>query len=246
MWSVRANRHVKRVYSQVWNTNALLVSFDGCGLYRDWRHNPEWKTKSAWYHVDQNPRMKPNRCCVQGSVSLTDQNESTGGMIVFPGTHDRFSQMLDLARRPTDFITVPASHPILDRGQAIGRLVQCRAGDLVLWDSRLVHCNNPAFVTEELPRDAPVDLLRIVAYVSMSPASFVYGQTLDQFRKKRKELFRENCTLNHWSTELVEASKSMFVSHRVRPLLSSRFKSRFTQGVTVEAGRPPTCAAHRQ
>jgi hypothetical protein len=76
-----------------------------------------------------------------------------------------------------------------------------------VWDSRLVHCNAPASVTQELPKNEPIDLLRIVAYVSMSPTTFVQGQTLDQFRKKRKQAVQNNCTLSHWSTEIVEASK---------------------------------------
>jgi hypothetical protein len=207
MWNIRSNRNVKRVYSQIWNTNQLLVSFDGCGIYRDWRYDSEWKTKSGWYHVDQNPVMKPNRCCVQGFVSLTNQNQTTGGLIVFPQTHLRFAQLNGLGRRPSDFIMIPSTHPIFDRGQSIGKLVQCQSGDLVLWDSRVVHCNSPAFVIEEQDKNQPIDLLRIVAYVSMSPTTFIHGQTVEEFRKKRKLLAQNNCTLSHWSTELVEARK---------------------------------------
>ena len=37
----------------------------------------------------------------------------------------------------------------------------------------------------------------------MSPTIFIRGQTLDEFRKKRKLLAQNNCTLTHWSTELI-------------------------------------------
>ena len=207
MWSVRANRQIKRIYSRAWNSNQLLVSFDGCGIYRDWRYDRQWKTKGAWYHVDQNPVIKPDRCCVQGFLSLTDQNETTGGLIVLPGTHLRFAELSDLGRRRRDFIMIPKTHPILNNAPAIAKLVRCQAGDFVLWDSRLVHCNAPASVTQERPAEEPIELLRIVAYVSMSPANFVQGETIDQFRKKRKQAVRNNCTLSHWSTEIAEASK---------------------------------------
>jgi len=53
-----------------------------------------------------------------------------------------------------------------------------------------------------------VELLRIVAYVSMSPTIFIRGQTVDEFRKKRKLLAQNNCTLTHWSTELTESKTS--------------------------------------
>jgi hypothetical protein len=102
---------------------------------------------------------------------------------------------------------IPKTHPIFNQGRAIGKLVQCQSGDLVLWDSRLVHCNSPSIVPEERDPNQPVDLLRIVAYVSMSPTTFIRGQTVDQFRKKRKLYAQNNCTLSHWSTELSEASK---------------------------------------
>ena len=208
MWKIRANRNIKRIYAQIWNNNALLVSFDGCGVFRDWRYERQWKTKAGWYHVDQNPRMKPDRCCVQGFVSLTDQNETTGGLIVFPQTHLRFAQLEELGgRRPRDFVMIPDTHPILDRGQAIGKLIQCQAGDFVVWDSRLVHCNTPSIVRVERDPRQPVDFLRIVAYVSMSPTTFIRGQTVDHFRKQRKLYAQNNCTLSHWSTELNEAGK---------------------------------------
>lgn len=208
MWNIRANRNIKRIYAQIWNSNALLVSFDGCGVFRDWRYEQQWKTKAGWYHVDQNPQMKPDRCCVQGFVSLTDQNETTGGLIVFPRTHQRFVQLQALGRRPRDFIMIPETHPILDRGQAIGKLIQCQAGDFVVWDSRLVHCNSPSIIPTEHDPQKPVELLRIVAYVSMSPTTFIRGQTVDHFRKQRKLYAQNNCTLSHWSTELNEASKT--------------------------------------
>ncbi|CAF1076364.1 unnamed protein product [Rotaria sordida] len=208
MWNIRSNRNIKRVYSQIWNTNELLVSFDGCGVFRDWRYDSKWKTKSGWYHVDQNPVLKPNRCCIQGFVSLTDQNEKTGGLIVVPYSHLRFAQLTQLGHRLKDFIMIPRDHPILDRGRAIGKFIQCQAGDLVLWDSRLIHCNSPAFSIEERHENEPIDLLRIVAYVCMIPTAFVQGYTIDKFRKERKLLVENNCTLTHWSTELVQTRSS--------------------------------------
>jgi hypothetical protein len=36
---------------------------------------------------------------------------------------------------------------------------------------------------------------------------FVHEQTLDEFREKRKQMVENNCTLTHWSTELVLQSK---------------------------------------
>ena len=149
MWNIRSNRNIKHVYSRVWNTNELLVSFEGCGIFRNWYYDPSWKTTTGWYHVDQNPITRPDRCGIQGFMSLTNQNDKTGGLIVFPYTHLRFNELINIVRREKDFIPIPNDHSIIDRGRAIGKFIQCQAGDLVVWDSRLVHCNSPGFIYDE-------------------------------------------------------------------------------------------------
>ncbi|CAF1469233.1 unnamed protein product [Adineta ricciae] len=202
MWNIRSNRQIKRIYEQLWNRSDLLVSFEGCGIFRDWSFNETWKTEDGWNHVDQNPNSKPDRCCVQGFVSLTDQNESTGGLVVYPESHSRFSELRGLGKGSRDFVFVPATHPIFDGGRAIGKLVHCNAGDLVVWDSRTIHCNSPATVPKQ--NHGKVDLLRIVAYVSMSPINLVSKQyTLDEFRFEREQMVQNNRTLTHWSTEII-------------------------------------------
>lgn len=64
LWNVRSNPRIKQVFTQIWNDPQLLVSFDGCGIFRDWRYDPTWKTQGGWNHVDQNPKVKPDRCCI--------------------------------------------------------------------------------------------------------------------------------------------------------------------------------------
>jgi hypothetical protein len=139
MWSVRANRQIKRIFARIRSTRDLLVSFDGCGVFRDWRYDPVWKTSAGWYHVDQNPINKPDLCsALQGFAALTDHDETTGGLVVYPKTHLRFNELCSIARQ---------------------------SGDFVVWDSRLVHCNTPTCVEFERDQTDKVDLLRIVAYV---------------------------------------------------------------------------------
>ncbi len=224
---------MKKVFARIWNTQQLLVSFDGCGIFRDWRYNPSWKTSGGWNHVDQNPKVKPDRCCIQGFISLTDQNQTTGGLIVYPNTHSRFIELSDIAKkRSGDFVKVPDTHPIMDQGKTLGKLVHCRAGDLVLWDSRTVHCNSPATALEERDKDEPIDFIRIVAYVSMSPTTLVIGQTLDEFREKRKEMVENNITLTHWSTDLVVAGKLIFIEKFIFSKLFFRWcQYGFTQSI---------------
>ena len=203
LWSVRSNQLINRVFTQIWSDQALLVSFDGFGVLRDWRYKSDWKTKGAWNHVDQNRKIKPNRCCIQGFVSLTDQSERTGGLIVYPQSHLHFTELVDVCKNKKDYVKVLDNHPIMRQGKTMGNLVHCRAGDLVLWDSRTIHCNSPATAPAERSPNQPVDLLRIVAYVCTMPVSFIDADKLEHFREQRQQILENNQTLTHWSTTLV-------------------------------------------
>ncbi|CAF1065447.1 unnamed protein product [Adineta ricciae] len=212
MWFVRGNPNVKKVFSEIWNSDELFVSFDGAGCFRDWHLNPDWKTDSGWYHCDQNPFQKPQRCSVQGLVALTDNDESTGGLVIVPGSHERFVDLqftVDERAVWGDYVNIPSElaaqiHPIL---------VKCKAGDLVVWDSRCVHCNTPSLVDKQDDKSATDNqLLRIVAYICMSPLSLfepdgVRFESLEEFRESREDFVRNRVTCSHWPLELVTADR---------------------------------------
>ena len=148
MWQARTLPKVRATFAGIWGTSVdeLLTSFDGANAFRPWSENgrPEWRTAGGWYHVDQG--LSKSGChCVQGLLTLTDATYHTGGLVVVPGSH---LQHDDLCRRNAhlhdhggrDFLPVPITDPLLSNGAL---LVCARAGDLILWDSRTVHCNAP-------------------------------------------------------------------------------------------------------
>ncbi|CAF1504828.1 unnamed protein product [Didymodactylos carnosus] len=77
LWYIRGLPNVKKVFSTIWNDDKLLVSYDGCSVFRPSAYNPTWQTEGGWYHVDQNPKEKPGKECIQGLFSVLDQNETT-------------------------------------------------------------------------------------------------------------------------------------------------------------------------
>ena len=111
-----------------------------------------WLTDGGWYHVDQNA-LRPGRqgkVCVQGLVTLCDADETTGGLVVVPGSHKHHDAMCarsKIAKSVGDFLPVPADDPVMIGGDSPGPCLVCaRAGDLIVWDSRTVHCNTPSLV----------------------------------------------------------------------------------------------------
>jgi len=136
---------------------------------------------------------------------MYDQNEKTGSLIVYPQTHLRFTELTNITHTSNDFVMIRGKHSIIDDGKTRGKLVHCKAGDLILWDSRTVHCNSPAVAIDKLEQGESIDLLRLVVYVSMSPIQFIRNFTLEEFREKRKYFVENNITTNHWGTELIAA-----------------------------------------
>lgn len=206
-WHMRALPGVRHAFGAIWGDDDVITSFDGGNVFRPWRHRPEWKTEGGWWHLDQNhfKRGKDKRVSVQGFVTLTDSTAATGGLCVISGSHLEHRQVCERAfaqDHDRDFVPVQLADPILHTGRA--RLVCARAGDLVLWDSRCVHCNTPsvesddgAISAEQSGEEENAELLRVVAYVSMCPAAWATPEVL----ARRKEAFVNRVDTNHWSYE---------------------------------------------
>lgn len=213
MWYLRLLPEVRSVFSAIWETDDLLVSFDGGNVFRPWKYNREWLTDGGWYHVDQNGTKADSigRVCVQGLVTLTDVTEDSGGLVVIPGSHLKHTEMCKrskVAKSMGDFVPVPVDDEILKDG---AKLICAQAGDLILWDSRTVHCNTPA-LTALLGADAtnlngdriassdqPWRLIRQVGYVCMTPAKMASVEILE----KRKDAFVNNISTSHWPHKFV-------------------------------------------
>ena len=110
--------------------------------------------------------------------------------------HDEYSARHPYADRQGDFLPVPEGDPILRRQ---GYLVRADPGDLILWDSRTIHCNSPAI---HPPSDAPTgvdvpkpsELLRLVGYVCCTPRAWCTPAVM----KHRAKAALELTTSTHW------------------------------------------------
>ena len=143
MWNARQLPRVRDAFATIWGTHDLLTSFDGANVFRPWIDRPERRTEGGWYHVDQGI-AKQGCHCVQGLLTLTDATYHTGGLVVVPGSHrahaDFCARLAHMQPPGRDFLPIPPGDAVLADGAV---LVCARAGDLILWDSRCVHCNAP-------------------------------------------------------------------------------------------------------
>jgi len=188
VWLARTRPAVKEAFAMVWGTDELISAFDGFNVFLPWHYGFR-KTDDGWLHVDQG-YAKRGLNAVQGFVSLTDQDATTGGLCVIPGSHHRHSEWVTAQNGYHDFVSVPhweSGKKLLVLPQ---QLVTCKAGDLVLWDSRCVHCNTPATVQPTTPEG---ELLRVAIYVCMTKKSSASTADL----QRRRQAYTMGVSSNH-------------------------------------------------
>ena len=87
----------------------------------------------------------PGKQTIQSFLSLTKQTQETGGIVVIPESWKYHNDLTERARKHwgtdehSQFLLVPPSDEVLNMKQPI--FLQVDAGDMVFWDSRVVHCN---------------------------------------------------------------------------------------------------------
>lgn len=198
-WHARSLPKARQAFESVWDCKDVIASFDGGNAFRPWVHKPEWKTSGGWWHVDQNSFLpgQDGLKCVQGLLTFTDATPAAGGLCVIPGSHKHHGEVCRRACAHIlsgHFVQVQPGDPVLESG---ARLVCAKAGDLILWDSRCVHCNTPGLQNAETDIDVGLasesELLRVVAYICMTPASWASPEVLAQ----RKQGYSDNETTDH-------------------------------------------------
>lgn len=203
-WFIRGIPNVKKTFAAVWDTDDLLVSFDGMALWRPWSLNEAWKTNrgGAWLHIDQHPISRPGRQCIQGLVNLLPTTPATGGNVLIPGSHKQFENIPKvyperLGRLPErlDHFRFPADDPLLAGTPPI--ICHLEAGDILLWDSRVIHCSSGG-----LERPAPEPrLLRAVSLVCMMPRRLTPPDVIEM----RKHAVENVISTTNWTDQFVNA-----------------------------------------
>ncbi|KAL7581812.1 hypothetical protein ACA910_022336 [Epithemia clementina (nom. ined.)] len=162
---------------------SLLTSLDGIVLWPS-LSTPTTTGDAGWFHVDQNPCTKPNFCSVQGLVNLLPTTPQTGGNALVVESHKFFphhyccrrcnndndnhdddqndhddlpclfypQRLLEL--NGDDWMEVdPLDQTVLNPDKIISCLL--RPGDVLLWDSRTVHCSYPGIIHDHHGKQPP-------------------------------------------------------------------------------------------
>lgn len=201
-WFTRSSPSIKTAFASIWNDEDLLVSFDGMALWRPTDVDPGWETTrgGSWLHVDQHPITRPGFHCVQGAVSLLPSSPATGGNILIPGSHKWFADIPDryaerLGRLPEwlDHFRFPADDPRLQETPPV--MCHMEPGDMMLWDSRTVHCSSPGLEPAPPSDPATPSLIRAASLVCMMPKS----RASDEVIAQRRAAVATRTSTTNWS-----------------------------------------------
>ena len=137
-------------------------------------------------------------------MTYYDATEDTGGFCLIPRSHKDFEALCKrspTAKMMTDFVALDAYDPVLQQNE--GKVIAAKAGDMILWDSRTVHCNTPALSIrdhdfskgEAEPREHN-ELIRLVGYTCMVPKAHATAEAVSN----RKKAFNMRIGTSHWPT----------------------------------------------
>jgi hypothetical protein len=227
MWDIRLEPEIINVFSRLWNTDELLVSFDALNITLPNRADRVPLTR--WPHVDQSPFRKGMQC-VQGIANLSHSGPEDGGLTVYPGSHkvtgtffQEHTEKSEWDRRDFYSYTSEQMKWFADQGFKEYK-VTAEPGDLIIWDSRLIHYGAE-------PTDKS-NTIRTAVYVSYAPAALATEEAL----VAKRGAFEGWLATTHWPHDNISPRPNLPLnadgtvdSRRTEPLEKPRADRRLLQ-----------------
>jgi len=214
VWDVRQDPQAVNVFAELWNASPqdMLSSFDGFCLQppHEWLerspparkgNHSELGLEGSWYHYDQR-RAKVGRHCIQGFITLQDQDHDDATLMVLAGSHkyhqaffqqfDKTPEEIKERAKAGDWIKFNQASELkwvaTQPGVKEVRVVAPK-GSLVLWDSRTAHCSGKPH------QDRPHPHWRSLVYTCYQPRRLATPKDL----ARKQTLFNTRRTSNHWA-----------------------------------------------
>jgi ectoine hydroxylase-related dioxygenase (phytanoyl-CoA dioxygenase family) len=189
-WNLRQNPKIVDIFSKYWETDDLLVSFDGLSFGM----SPEitgkgWHT-SDWFHTDQS-YVRNNLECIQSWATGLDVEEGDATLAILVGSHkyhDKFAKKFGIDNKSDWYRLNDKEIEFYVENGCYKKLICCPAGSMVFWDSRTVHCGTGPIKGRKNPKN------RSVIYLCYTPKKKCSESGL----RKRIDAFNNQRTTNHW------------------------------------------------
>lgn len=191
-WNLRQNPKIVQIFASLWNVqqDELLVSFDGLSFQLPPEIIGKGHYKTPWLHTDQSYQRNDFEC-VQSWISALDVENGDATLMVLEGSnkyHKDFAEHFNI--KDKDDWYKPTTEQLkfyTDIKKCEPVHIVCGKGDLVLWDSKLIHCGI------EARKGRANENFRCVSYICMLPRLGTSNANL----KKKQKAFRELRTTKH-------------------------------------------------
>lgn len=185
IWDLRTNPNIINIFKEIWKTDDLEVSFDGINIIRPKKYIDEIE---EWFHIDQSS-LKKGLHCVQGFVNLEDCFENDSSLLLYEKSHNFHEDLFKNNKK-----TINCDYYNLDDEDInyINELelkkikINAKKGSLILWDSRVIHCNCS-------PNHYDIKF-RYVIYICMTPSIL----SNDKNREKKRKALDQLLSTTHW------------------------------------------------
>jgi len=195
IWDIRQNENVANVFAKLWSCRPqdLHTSFDALSFAIP----PEIMNSTRkgyhhrdWMHCDQS-FLRNNLECYQAWVTGFDVADGDATLAILEGSHKLHKEFADsVLKTPTnsEWSKLKEEEEAWYKEKGCQRKsIKCRAGDMVLWDSRTIHCGQGPLKKRSLKN------FRHVVYVCMTPKKM----TNDRVLKKRISAFEKRRMTTH-------------------------------------------------
>jgi len=190
-WNLRQNSKVVDIFVKLWDVKQedLLVSFDGLSFQLPPEQTNKGYFRQPWYHTDQS-YTRNEFDCVQSWISALDVNEGDATLMFLEGSnkyHGECAKHFNIKDKDDWYKLDDQELKFYkDKGCEEVRIV-CGKGDLVLFDSRTIHCGSESI------KGRSQENMRCVIYLCYLPRQ----GTSEAILKKKKKAFNEMRTTKH-------------------------------------------------
>ena len=218
IWEIRCHPNIRSLFAQLWNDSDLLVGFCRARIIPPALVQSDEKEKT-WFHVDQSSRRRGLHC-IQGVLNLTDSSEETdAGLVLIPGSHHYHNEYFkehDIAvSREWYKHTEEDLKWFYETKQLKSIKVNAKAGSVILWDSRTIHCNK-----KPSPNQVDQTKAGIGVYICMTPRKWCDNEIL----LKKQKAFNQVAFASHWPhiVQYIQENKPPF---RTNGIDCTKFKN---------------------
>ncbi len=197
-WDLRQNPKIVNIFANFWKVKPeeLLVSFDGLSFHLPPEETNKGWFRQPWFHTDQSYTRNEFEC-LQSWVTALDINEGDATLMVLEGSnkyHADCAKHFNITDK-TDWYKLNEKEIEFYKLKCDPVRITCKRGDLVLFDSRVIHCG------VEAVKGRKEENFRAIIYLCYLPR-------LNTDVKKKQKAFKELRTTKHHPCKSLLFSKN--------------------------------------